>query len=328
MLHPKNRHRHGYDIKALCLVHPALKPFVITNKTSAKKDNTQNKINKLSIDFSNAKAVTELNTALLKQSYQIIFWQIPQGYLCPAIPGRVDYIHYLADLLNETLLSLTSDTLYNVKKRKIKVLDIGTGAGCIYPILGHSEYNWDFVASDIDTTSIKTANKIIQSNNGLSKAIECRLQLDHKQIFNGIIKNNDFFHLTVCNPPFHKSLTEANEGTIRKWTNLAKNDITSKRALDRKHLNFGGQQAELWCPGGEVKFIRDMIKESRSFQKQVMWFTCLVSKKDNLSAVKLSLKKAKVVQSRVIKMAQGQKISRFIAWSFLTDEQQRMAILN
>ena len=347
MLHPNNRHRHGYDIKALCLVHPALKPFVVNtsvvntfgdtssvvkNKSIAKKGNKPKSIHKLTIDFSNAKAVTELNTALLKQNYQIKHWKIPQGYLCPAIPGRVDYIHYLADLLKETLNSETSDSLKNNKKRKvklkIKVLDVGTGAGCIYPILGHIEYNWDFVASDIDPISIKTANNIIQSNKGFSKAIECRLQPDNKQIFHGIIKADDFFHLTLCNPPFHKSLAEANAGTIRKWTNLAKKDITNKQPSTGKHLNFGGQKAELWCHGGEVKFIRDMIKESKGYQKQVLWFTCLVSKKDNLSAIKLSLKKAKVVQLRVIKMAQGQKISRFIAWSFLTAEQQKLAIAN
>ncbi len=38
-------------------------------------------------------------------------------------------------------------------------------------------------------------------------------------------------------------------------------------------LNFGGQQQELWCEGGEVAFIKKMIEESKGFAKQVMWFT-------------------------------------------------------
>ena len=362
MLHPNNRHRHGYDLKALCLLHPALKDFIISGKepsvkptndkktnakTDAKKDvaikknNGNGSINRLIINFSNATAVKALNIALLKQSYQIKYWDIPQGYLCPAIPRRVDYIHYLADLLNETFNCATlvefnrntnkdnnteNNNTKDNKNKKVSVLDIGTGAGCIYPILGHSEYNWNFVASDIDPTSIKFANKIIQSNSGLSNAIECRLQPDNKQIFNSIIKDDDFFHLTLCNPPFHKSLADASKGTERKWTNLAKNNSERNKpgtkALNSNNLNFGGQKAELWCPGGEVKFVRDMIKESKGYQKQVLWFTCLISKKDNLSAIKLSLKKTRVAQLKVIKMAQGQKISRFIAWSFLTPEQQ------
>ena len=40
-----------------------------------------------------------LNRALLKADYGIDFWDIPPNYLCPPIPGRVDYIHHLADLL-------------------------------------------------------------------------------------------------------------------------------------------------------------------------------------------------------------------------------------
>ncbi len=107
-------------------------------------------------------------------------------------------------------------------------------------------------------------------------------------------------------------MKEASAGTTQKWKNLNK----SNKNNNKISLNFGGQKAELWCEGGELAFIRQMIKESRQFQEQVLWFTCLVSKKDHLSALKLSLKKAKVSQLKVVKMAQGQKISRFIAWSF------------
>lgn len=38
-------------------------------------------------------------------------------------------------------------------------------------------------------------------------------------------------------------------------------------------LNFGGQQQELWCEGGEVAFITQMIAESQQFGRQVKWFT-------------------------------------------------------
>ena len=52
-----------------------------------------------SVDFANPAAVKALNRALLRQDYGLDYWDIPAGYLCPPIPGRADYVHYLADLL-------------------------------------------------------------------------------------------------------------------------------------------------------------------------------------------------------------------------------------
>jgi 23S rRNA (adenine1618-N6)-methyltransferase len=292
-LHPRNKHRKGYDFISLIDTYPELSNYIIQNKYNQQD----------TIDFSNASAVRALNTALLKKYYQIEFWRFPQDYLCPPIPGRVDYIHYLSDLLRET---------NGITKNPISVLDIGTGASCIYPILGAREYDWSFVASDIDPISIKAANKIIADNKNIAQKVKCRLQKNSSKIFDGIIKENEFYHLTMCNPPFHKSLSDASSGSNRKWQNLNK----ANSSKNENFLNFGGQKAELWCHGGELGFIRQMIKESKEYQNQVLWFTCLISKKDHLSKIKLYLKKAKASQVKVIKMTQGQKISRFIAWGF------------
>ena len=297
-LHKNNRHIQGYNFKALVKANTKLSPFIIKNKYN----------NQDTIDFSNPLAIKALNFSLLKSDYKINFWDIPEGYLCPAIPGRVDYIHHLHDLLATTPKTLIAD------KKQVKVLDIGTGASCIYPLLGQRVYGWHFVASDVDPISIKVAKHIVSADKTLVKAITCRLQEDSNHIFNGIIAEDEFYHLTLCNPPFHRSLAEASQGTSRKWQNLNKAKTPAK--AQSKQLNFGGQKAELWCPGGELAFIGKMIKESKAYQKQVLWFTCLVSKKDHISKLKLSLKKAQASQVKVINMAQGQKISRFIAWSF------------
>jgi 23S rRNA (adenine1618-N6)-methyltransferase len=309
-LHPKNRHNNGYDFLALCQLTPSLKPFV-----------AENKYQNLSIDFANAQAVKALNQALLKFHYHVNQWDIPEGYLCPPIPGRVDYIHYLADLLHKSTPKNTTSA-----KPIISVLDIGTGASCIYPILGQREYQWHFTASDIDPISIKVADQNISADKKLKKSITCRLQPNASKFFTGIIRKNERYELTLCNPPFHRSLAEASKGSARKVKNLAANKNirhnTAKSAAPMP-LNFGGQKAELWCPGGELTFISNMIKESKEVQKQVLWFSCLVSKKDHLSLLKLALKKVNAKQVRVVDMAQGQKISRFIAWSFLDDTQQK-----
>lgn len=317
-LHPRNSHNSGYDFNRLVAVYPPLSTYIIKNKYNQKD----------TIEFSNADAVKSLNTALLMKDYNIKHWNIPAGFLCPPIPGRADYIHYLADLLDNTRFDTSTsdkDISNNSSSKRslsenIKVLDIGTGASCIYPIIGQRVYHWNFVASDIDPIAIKAAQLNIEANKPLASHIECRLQLESKNIFKSIIKENEFYHLTLCNPPFHKSLEDANTGTTRKLKNLAKNRQEFSKLKENTTqvpaLNFGGQKAELWCDGGELAFIRRMINESKIYAKQVLWFTCLVSKKDNLSAIKLSLKKAKVNEIKVVDMAQGQKISRFIAWRF------------
>jgi len=296
-LHKNNRHIHGYNFDALVGALPPLKKYIIKNTFN----------HKATIDFSDPIAVKLLNFALLKYYYKITQWEIPEGYLCPAIPGRVDYIHYLKDLLDshpKTLIKLPKD---------INVLDIGSGASCIYPLLGQKEYRWRFIASDIDPISISAANNIIAANHSLKNTINCRLQGNNQNIFRGIIKVNEFYHLTMCNPPFHKSFNQAQKGSIQKWKNLKNNQSKQK---GRVNLNFGGQEAELFCKGGELQFIQNMIKESRDFKHQVLWFTCLVSKGEHLKKLQFCLKNSQVTHIKVIKMSQGHKISRFIAWSY------------
>lgn len=139
-LHTRNQHREGYDFTRLLLQSPALKAFTHCSPAG-----------QTTIDFHDEKAVRALNQALLKTHYKINFWDIPANYLCPPIPGRVDYIHYLADLL-------ASDNQQAIPRgRNIKVLDIGTGANLVYPLTGQSEYGWHFTGVDIDPAAIKVA---------------------------------------------------------------------------------------------------------------------------------------------------------------------------
>ncbi|MBQ4857707.1 23S rRNA (adenine(1618)-N(6))-methyltransferase RlmF [Pseudoalteromonas sp. MMG007] len=287
-LHPRNQHLDGYDLDMLCEKHNALAPFIVITPAGSK-----------SIDFSNNKAVKTLNQALLKAHYNVEFWDIPDQNLCPPIPGRVDYIHYLADLLS-------TDNQQSIPTgRKIKALDIGTGANLVYPLTGSHEYSWHFTGSDIDANSIKIAKQIAQFN-GLK--ITLKQQKNTSFIFKGIITQKDLFHVTLCNPPFHASADEANKGTERKWKNLGKTPQSA--------LNFGGQNNELWCEGGEAQFISNMINESEQFAEQVIWFTSLVSKKETLTTLEEQLSKLPIAEYKIVDMAQGQKVSRFIAWSY------------
>lgn len=124
----------------------------------------------------------------------------------------------------------------------------------------------------------------------------------------------------MCNPPFHASQEEAEQGSKRKIQNLNKGKNASSKDLK---LNFGGRSNELWCEGGEISFVQNMVKESQQFGSQVLWFTSLISKKQNLPAIYSALNQVKAAQVKTIDMAQGNKISRFVAWSFLTSEQHK-----
>ena len=287
-LHPRNLHSEGYDFARLVAQTPELEAFTISNP-----------LGQPTINFQDEAAVRMLNRALLKTHYNIEFWDIPAGYLCPPIPGRVDYIHYLADLLAE------SNNQEIPRGRQIKALDIGTGASLVYPLTGQSEYGWHFTGVDIDAGALKSAKQICEFN---KLSITLRRQNEPENIFRGVIEAGDAFDVTMCNPPFHSSMEQANKGTQRKWANLGKGHS--------QKLNFGGQNAELWCPGGEIKFLARMVEQSMEFADQCLWFTSLVSKKDNLQPLHRILGKAGAADFKVVEMAQGQKKSRFIAWTY------------
>ena len=296
-LHPCNPHRHRYAFDQLIASCPELGPFVRPN---AYGDD--------SIDYADPGAVKTLNKALLKHTHGIAHWDLPVGFLCPPVPGRVDYVHHLADLLAE----FSGGDI--PQGARVRVLDIGVGANTIYPLVGHSTFGWQFLGSDIDAKALAAARWIVDAN-GLSKFIELRQQTP-PSIFRGLLKEGETFDLTMCNPPFHASPEEAQVGSRRKWTNLGRGGSGKTTPA----LNFGGQGGELWCEGGEAAFVRRMIEESSAIPTRCLWFTTLLSKSSNLPVILRTLKQAQVQGQGVLPMAQGQKQSRIVAWTFFTHE--------
>lgn len=299
-LHPRNINRGPYDLPALIAAVPLLSQHIAPNKFGHK-----------SIDFSNPVAVKLLNRALLHHYYGITYWQFPDANLCPPIPGRADYIHYMADLLMQGNFGRLP------AGNKITCLDIGTGASCIYPILGVAAYGWNFIGTDIDAASLASAANIVSANVQLKDKIQLRLQSNPKSIFTGIITPKDKIDITLCNPPFHASAEDAVKGTQRKVKNL------SGKKTAMPVLNFAGVSNELIYEGGERAFILTMVKESRLVAKNCFWFTTLVSKESNLKGIYKALEKANARQVKTIEMGTGNKSARVVAWTFLSDEEQK-----
>jgi 23S rRNA (adenine1618-N6)-methyltransferase len=299
-LHPRNKNRGRYDLSALVSTNPKLKNHV-----------KQNKHGDDSIDFSNPHAVKQLNKAILKHYYGIENWDFPNENLSPPIPGRADYIHHIADLLKESNFGTipTGD--------KITSLDIGIGANSIYPIIGVTEYGWKFIGSDIDPKSIDSARIIAVSNPSLKEKIECRLQSNADNIFQGVITKDEKIDVVVCNPPFHSSKEEALKGSRRKARNLSGKKVVSPQ------LNFAGISNELIYEGGEFRFVQNMIRESKKISKNCFWFSTLVSKQSNLKEFHKSLGKNDAKQVKTIELGTGNKSTRIVAWTYLTKSEQK-----
>ena len=278
-MHDQNPFKNGYDLTILATLNSTLKKAIYTNKYG----NT-------TIDFSDASAVKALNQALLKSQYNLD-WDLPKENLCPPIPGRLEYLLHIADL---------------VQKKDVQLLDIGTGASLIYPVLGTAHFNWKCAGSETERTSIEHAKKIIKHNSKLS-SIDIRSQKNKHYILKGIVKEKDAFDVMVCNPPFFKNKAEATKQNRRKTNHL-------KSA--RQGRNFSGVANELWYPGGESQFIETLISESILYKKQINWFTTLIANEDHLKRLIKRIKKTKPKALKIIPLILGNKESRILAWCF------------
>ena len=279
-MHPKNRYRADYDFAGLARLEPALLPLL---RTAADGHRT--------LDFGAAEAVYLLNRTLLRRDYNLNHWDIPRGNLVPAVPGRLDYLHALADL----------------GVRPGRVLDVGTGASLIYPILGVGEYAWDFVATDVDEGSLRVARAIVRFNPALTGKVTVRKQTDRGRCFGGVVLPGEEYGASMCNPPFFASTGIARTAARNKWRKLGRRDAG---------LSFGGQPNELQTPGGEPAFLLSMIRESVAYAGRIGWFTTLVSKRGYLRAANVALARVGARRVEQVELTQGNKQSRLLAWQF------------
>jgi 23S rRNA (adenine1618-N6)-methyltransferase len=290
-MHLENPYSDRYDLKRLAIHHPQLQEHIVLNPSDEE-----------TIDFSNSGAVYELNKAMLLADFKVDKYELPMGYLIPPVPGRLEYLLHIREFLSDQ---------FNIDKNtKLRGLDIGSGANGIYCILGLQHFNWTMVGAECDANSVEIAKANMQHTKSLKNKIEIRHQENKSFLFKNIIKTDEQFDFSVCNPPFHTSKEDAFRGSQRKINNLG-------REFDKKEvaLNFEGQANELWCNGGEALFIKRLIKESIAFKNQVKVFSTLVSKTDSLSSIDKQLKKAKA-NSYVVPMDLGNKKSRIVLWWF------------
>ncbi len=290
-MHPNNPFRGDYPLPALADLVPELAAFFKKTPSGT-----------LSLDFSKAEAVKWLNKALLMKEYRLRFWDVPDDYLTPPVPGRLDYLLAMADLL-------AADHAGQVPLGKsVRLLDIGTGASCIFPLLAQLHFGWLAIGSEVDARALKAAKAIVQFNPSLKGKIEIRQQTDATQVFAGIAGLEERFDCCVCNPPFYTSANQAARASDRKRLQL--------NIQPQQGRNFGGRPHELHRPGGEKAFALQMVKESEARPQLCRWFSVLLSNKAHETPIYQALLRAKAAAVEVLALKHGNKESRVIAWRF------------
>lgn len=297
-IHPRNKYSDNPpDFSVLASLYPSFKPFVFYSHEGGRPK----------IDWTDFNATRELTRVLLHHDHGLNWW-IPDGQLCPTVPNRSNYIHWIEDLLSLDMMPKTIGD-----GDRVRGFDIGTGANCIYPLLGASLLGWSFVGSDVTDVALEWAQKNVKSNPHISDLIEIRKVDDmrntlHAQeslksgsfysmpVLVGVVKDGEKFDFCMCNPPFFESMEEA--------------------GLNPK-TSCGGTTDEMVCPGGERAFISRIIEDSVILKNSFRWYTTMVGKKSNLKILTMKLREVGVVVVKTTEFVQGQTCRWGLAWSFV-----------
>eukprot|EP00803_Ostreobium_quekettii_P002088 evm.model.scf_565.7 EVM.evm.TU.scf_565.7 scf_565:35419-42558(+) len=272
-IHPRSKYAHEEpDFGRLSQMYPNLKRFVHCPKDGAP-----------TIDFKCPQATLELTRTLLLHDFGIN-WDIPIGQLVPPLTSRVNYIHWLEDLL-----ALSSPP------GPVMGLDVGCGANLIYPLLGASLLGWHFVGVDTTDVAITWARKNLDANPQISKLLCVRKVPAEGKILAPAVQMGENFHFSMCNPPFFDSIEQSNLNP---------------------NTAFGGTPEEMVYPGGEMAFVMQMVEDSMELKQAIHWYTSMVGKKSTLKAVRHRLLSAGVKAVRTTEFFQGKTSRWAIAWSF------------
>ena len=256
------------------------------------------------VDFRDGEALRGLTEATREHDFGLRV-RLRDDRLCPPVPNRLNYIAWLQEVLEQTRHTAQTcflahnDSKDNVAERPVKrartgrddddvvrVLDIGTGSSCIYPILAAALHGWQFLATDIDVSSLETARATIEDerNNGQSQArltrgrvldLRSRIHLVQRDPLDGLLLTHDdllvhqldrlswpgsahglLYHAVMCNPPFYTTGEEMQASADLK-------EAKPSAICD-------GSAGEMVCAGGEVAFISRIIAESRTLGDDVM----------------------------------------------------------
>ncbi|AAW42333.1 conserved hypothetical protein [Cryptococcus deneoformans JEC21] len=272
------------DFARLASRYPKFAPFVSVSEDGY-----------TSINFQDPTALRELTKCLLKEDWNLDV-DLREDRLCPTIPNRLDYIYHVLDLEPH----LPSSSL-----RPLRILDIGTGATAIYPILlARLRPDSRIVATEIDESSYNHAKATLEKNNIPPSSITVLKSPTPDPILFPLLEckgKSEDWDLTICNPPFFASSQEMLQGM----------ELKDRQA----HAAPTASDNELITRGGELAFITSMIRESIDIGHKCTWYTTLVGKYSSLQPLIETLREFKIDNYFVINMKQSRTSRWILGWS-------------
>lgn len=199
----------------------------------------------------------------------------------------------------------------------VRGVDVGTGASCIYALLGARVNNWRFVATESDAASFASAQANV-ARNGLSDRISVRKVETVRLLLEPLstptpdeFGSDDAakkatppattppttYHFSMCNPPFFDDMSEADT-----------NPQTSCM----------GSANEMVFPGGEVAFVGHLIADSLELRTRVLWYTTMVGRKASVRKILALLRAQQVPHMRTTEFFQGRTKRWGVAWTFVS----------
>lgn len=286
-MHARNRYKDKPpDFAYLASKYPDFKQHIQINLNG-----------RVSLNFKDPEAVRALTCTLLREDFGLSI-DIPLERLIPTVPLRLNYIHWVEDLIGH------QDSDRTTVRRGI---DIGTGASCIYPLLGATLNGWYFLATEVDDMCFNYAKKNVEQNN-LSDLIKV-VKVPQKTLLMDALKEESeiVYDFCMCNPPFFANQLEAKGVNSR-----------NSRRPPPSSVNTGGI-TEIMAEGGELEFVKRIIHDSLQLKKRLRWYSCMLGKKCSLAPLKEELRIQGVPKVTFTEFCQGRTMRWALAWSFYDD---------
>ncbi|AEO55638.1 hypothetical protein MYCTH_2299692 [Thermothelomyces thermophilus ATCC 42464] len=246
------------------------------------------------LDFSDPAATMQLTKTLLHLDFGLKL-DLPDDRLCPPVPNRHNYILWLKELMDSTS--------YEHPGRSLCGLDIGTGASCIYPLLGVAQRPWRFIATDIDAKNLSYAERNIRLN-----GLQDRIRLLDRKPNDPLVPLDDVgiasaVDFVMMNPPFYAS----EEDMLSSANKKARPPMSA----------CSGAPVEMVCDGGEVAHVGRLLRESLILRDRIQWYTSMLGKLTSLEVLVEQLRDHAIDNYAVTEFVQGSKTRRWaLGWSF------------
>ncbi|CAM9372156.1 unnamed protein product [Chrysoparadoxa australica] len=278
------------------------------------------------LDWGDPAAVKCLTQTLLLHDFQLV-WDMPLDRLCPPLPNRLNYICWLSELMK---LRPLQD-----RQGEVRGVDIGTGASCIYPLLGERTQGWKFLAVDTDATSIAWATKNVAAN-ALKGMIEVHashspahfspthtyplVSFSSSSLSPSRSQSQPHSTDTAQSGPLSVALSGAAGTFDFSMTNPPFfGDVSEAGGKPSSSTSAAMTEREVACEGGEVAFVGAIIEDSIRLKDRVRWCTTMLGKKGSLSKLASKLRSAGVTNVRAAEFCQG-RIKRWgLGWSFTNE---------